>query len=200
MRSRVVILLFLVLVVGCILYIRHYKSEQDYNRKYYISVDEASIERNLKLWLNRDEGMDLNPDIFDLQRLGDTSTYMVLFTLGNNDYGNAQLIQGRNGKLRIKQASYGGILTYDYQDIKTNKGRYYLVMGKNPDLVFDHIEVEVDYKKSYSFFVDVSEDEFFYHYESIPEDQELDERTKIIYYDEDNKPFSDDQLRVIDFN
>jgi hypothetical protein len=195
MRKKVIYLLLLGLIISTALYIRHYKNQQDYDRKYHISINETSIEGNLQMWLNRYDGMNLDPGILDIQRLGTSSTYMVLYKLGNNKFGAAQLIKGRNNKLRIKQASSGDLLDNKVEDIKTNKGRYFLVMGKNPDLVIDHIEVKVDYKKSYSYLVNVSKDEFYYNYKKIP--KELDQRTKIIYYDKNNREFTDDQLRVI---
>lgn len=195
LRKKIIILLFLVLYISTAIYIRHSFNELEYNRKYHISINETSIEEGLKVWLNREEGMDYNPDIFDIQRLGTSSTYIALYKLGNNEYGNAQLVVGRNNKLRIKQSSSGGLLLDTYQDIKTNKGRYYLVMGKNPDLVFDHIEVKVDYKEPYSYMVDVSKDAFYYTYKKIPED--LIPRTKFIYYDKNNKQFTDEQLSPI---
>jgi hypothetical protein len=193
-EKKYLYLILLVFILSIAFYIRYYK-QQEYDKKYYISLNESSIESHLKVWLIRDDGMKLDPKVFDIQQLGSSSTYMVLFELEKNTFGNAELVKGRNGKLRIKESSYGDFLMYDYEDIKTNKGRYYLVLGKNPDLVVDHLKVIVDHKKAYSYLVDVSKDKFFYHYKKIPD--ELDQRTKILYYDKNNMELSDDQLREI---
>jgi hypothetical protein len=184
------ILIVLIFSIG--IYI---SNQHEYDRKYSININENSIQHNLKNWLNRDEGSNLNPKILDLKKIGSSSTYMVLFELENNVKGNAQLVKGRNNKLRIKQASNGGFIGYTFEEIKTNKGRYFLVMGKNPDLVIDHIVVKVDYTRTYSYPINVSKDDFFYHYKKIPED--IDQRPKIIYYDKNNKELTDDELRGI---
>ncbi|CAH2716027.1 hypothetical protein BACCIP111895_03211 [Neobacillus rhizosphaerae] len=195
MRKKLMYLILLVFVFSSALYFGHYINQQEYNRKYSIGFNESSIQYNLKNWLNRNDGSNLNPKIFDIKKLGSSSSYMVLFELENKVIGNAQLVKGRNNKLRIKQASYGDLNAYTFEDIKTNKGRYFLVMGKNPELMIDHIDVKVDYTMTYSYPINVSKDEFFYNYKNIPDD--ILQRPKIFYYDKTNKQLSDDELREI---
>jgi hypothetical protein len=171
----------------------YYINDQDYNKKYHIENNKSAIQHNLKNWLNRDDGDNMDPKIFDIKRLGNSSTYMVLFKLDDNKIGNAQLVKGRNNKLMIKQAGYGDLAAYTFREIKTNKGRYFLVLGRNPELAFDHIEVKVDYTSTFSYPINVSKNELYYHYKKIPKD--LDIRPKIIYYDKENREFTDDELR-----
>lgn len=49
---------------------------------------------SFKNWLNRDPGDKMDPSIFDIKQLGNSSTYMVLYTLEDNKIGNAQLVKG----------------------------------------------------------------------------------------------------------
>ncbi|MFS0862099.1 hypothetical protein [Fredinandcohnia sp. 179-A 10B2 NHS] len=193
--KKLLYLLLIVFVIGLAIYGWNYKEQKEYEKKYYITNEKSSIQYNLKLWLNRDGSMTLDPKVFEVEKIADTSSYIVLFELEDNQLGVAQLVEGKNNKLRIKEAGYGGFSQYRYEDLKTNKGRYFFVMGENPELQIDHIEVLVDYTKSYSYLIDVSKDEFFFHYKKIPED--LDQRTQILYFDKNNKQFTDDELRIL---
>lgn len=65
----------------------------------------------------------------------------MLFETQSNKIGYAHIFKGWNGKYKIDSSGHG-TNQVSYKKIKTNKGMYGILVGKNPDLEFDHIHAD----------------------------------------------------------
>ncbi|MDV2582788.1 hypothetical protein [Alkalibacillus haloalkaliphilus] len=123
----------------------------------------------------------INIEVLDAVQLGDTTSYAILFETQSNNIGYAHFIKGWNGIFKIDHSGHGTNLA-SYQSIETNKGRYGILVGKNPDFKIDHIEAELYYEK-FSFTSHVSSEEKFVKYEQLPNDVKEPFPAKLTFYD-----------------
>ncbi|MBT2685036.1 hypothetical protein [Bacillus sp. ISL-37] len=152
-----------------------------YSNQYPIEDNPAAIQTGLQEWSNRDSGS-INPEVIKSVQLDDTNSYIVLFQTDNGEMGYAHLIKGLNGKYKIDHSGYGTNIV-SYQKIKTNKGMYGILIGKNPQLKIDHIEAEL-YSGEYSFESNVKGEERFIAFEKFPENTEQPFPAELTFYDE----------------
>ncbi|QBP39732.1 hypothetical protein [Paenisporosarcina antarctica] len=157
-----------------------------YFNQYHIEDNDLSIQSNLETWLNRPNGIEINPKVLKVEQLGDTTSHIILFQLDNGNYGYSRLVKGVNGKFKIDIAGYGsGFHNSSYQVIDTNKGKYMILYGGNPDFKIDHI-LATAHTGEYDFIFDVSEDKTFLQSAKIPTGVERPYPVKLSFYDNDN--------------
>ncbi|WP_223701766.1 hypothetical protein [Sutcliffiella deserti] len=155
-----------------------------YINSYSIKNTNESVESSLKDWLNRGETRQLNPILIEKVRIDDTTTHIGLFQLENNNIGYVRLVEGVNGRLKITNTGHGtGEL--QYQDIETNKGLYYILVGENTEKKIHNIRVELMYE-DYNFNVDVSTEDRFIRYHKLPIKFEKPYPAEITVLDKEN--------------
>jgi hypothetical protein len=160
-----------------------------YINKFDIEDNNESIESNLELWLNMGSGKEVEPNILNLVKLGNSNSYIAFFQLENKHFGYAHLIKGWNGKFKAVHAGHGSNIV-SYEKIKTDKGIFGILVGKNPKLKIDHIKVKLMYE-DFSFITQVSEEQSFLKYKKLPRELKQTFPAELTFYDENN--------RVIDF-
>lgn len=153
-----------------------------YINSYSIKNTNESVQSSLKDWLNRGETLQLNPTLIEKVKIEDTTTHIGLFLLGNDNIGFVRLVEGLNGRLKITNSGHG---PNQYQAIETNKGLYYVLVGKNPEKKIDNIQVELLYE-DYDFNVDVSTEELFIRYNKLPNKFEQPHPAEFTMFDKDN--------------
>ncbi|WP_226036755.1 hypothetical protein [Aquibacillus saliphilus] len=154
-----------------------------YFNQYNIEDKRATIQSSLKEWSNRGSGS-IDPDVIEVVQLDGTSSYIVLFQTQGKNIGYAHFIKGWNGKFKIEHSGHGTNIV-QYQKIKTNKGIYGILVGKNPDLKIDHIKASL-YYEDFSFKSNVNADEKFIRYQQIPADIEKPFPGELTIYDKKN--------------
>ncbi|PKG45256.1 MULTISPECIES: hypothetical protein [unclassified Planococcus (in: firmicutes)] len=161
-----------------------------YFNQYHIEDNDVSIQSNLDTWLNRPNSEEINPVVLKVEKLGDTTSHIILFQLENGDYGYARLEKGLNGKFKIDIAAYGsgqgrGLQNASYRVIDTSEGEYMILYGKNPDLKIDHI-LATAHTGEYDLTFNVSEDKTFFQSAKIPTDVVQPFPAELSFYDSDN--------------
>ncbi|WP_433743298.1 hypothetical protein [Falsibacillus pallidus] len=153
-----------------------------YFSQYHIEDNRTAIQSNLKEWNNRGAGSN-KPDVLEVVRLDDTSSYIVLYKTPSENLGYAHLIKGWNGRYKIQHTGEGDNIA-DYQKIQTNNGVYGVIVGKNPNLKIDHIKADL-YYGDFNIKSSVHSDEMFVRYKKIPSDIEEAFPAELTYYDKD---------------
>ncbi|BBI34014.1 hypothetical protein [Cohnella abietis] len=179
MRNKIIILNIMVtlaLVIG-ITAVSHYVNQ------YQIKNDTTHIQSRLNDWLNRGNNSNVNPHVLQVIQLDKSTTYIALFQIENEIVGYAELIKGFNHKLKLKSSSYGPNISY--KDIKTNKGIYGVLVGKNSNLQIDHISTSLS-EQDYSFISTVVNEKQFVKYEKLPQHLSKTYPAVITLYDEKN--------------
>lgn len=154
-----------------------------YFNQYHIEDKRTDIQSSLEEWSNRGSG-NIEPDVIDVVQLDDTNSYIVLFQTESNHIGYAHFIKGWNGKFKIEHSGHGTNIV-DYQKIKTNKGMYGILVGKNPDLQIDHVKANL-YHESFNFTSNVSDDEKFVKYEMLPENVKKPFPAELTFFDKND--------------
>ena len=154
-----------------------------YFNQYPIEDNEAAIQSGLEEWSERSSGS-IKPEVIKSVHLDDTSSYIVLFQTERGEMGYAHLIKGLNGKYKIDQTGHGTNIA-SYQKMKTNKGMYGILIGKNPQMKIDRIEVEL-FSGEYSFVSNVKGEERFIDYEKLPENTKQPFPAELTFYDKNN--------------
>lgn len=155
-----------------------------YITSYSIENSNESVQSSLKDWLNRSETRQLNPTLIEKVKIEDTTTLIGLFQLENDNIGYVRLVEGLNGRLKITNTGHS-TNELQYQDIETNKGLYYILVGENPEKKIKNIQVELMYE-DYDFNVDVSTEELFIRYHKLPNKFEQPYPAEFIILDKDN--------------
>ena len=155
-----------------------------YINQYSINNDERSIQSSLKEWLNRASEEELDPNVLETVQLDDTSSYITIFQLENGNHGYSHLIKGINSKFKIQHSGHGTGLV-SYQVIDTNKGKYMILYGRNPNLNIDHISLK-SIHEDFGFDADVSKNEIFVRYEDVPSDFKNPFPANLTFYDKNN--------------
>ncbi len=145
--------LSILLVIVCAGYTMFYSSYYD------IEDNTESIHLGLSEWMNG------NVEILKVTQLDKSSTYIVLFERDDKYTGFAHMKKGWNGRFVIKMSGEGEG-GQRYNEIKTNKGLYAILVGRNVDLNIDHITYYNH--PDYEFTSSVSTEETFLKYKKIP--------------------------------
>ncbi|WP_068774291.1 hypothetical protein [Paenibacillus sp. FJAT-26967] len=123
---------------------------------YKISRDPREIETAIEFWNSR--GAEATAD-YTLKKSKDVdNTKLVYLFVGDTDYqAEAILTKGWNGKYKIESTGQGSNL-FRYKTMKTDKGSYVWIMGKNYDLKIDRIKA---FFKSETCEMRIPKEEFF---------------------------------------
>ncbi len=151
-----------------------------YFDQYHIEDNRTAIQSNFKEWINRDSES-IEPDVIEVVQLDNTSSYIVLFQIQSSNIGYAHFIKGWNGNFKIDHSGHGTNIV-SYKKIKTNKGMYGILVGKNPDLSIDHIKADLSYD-DFDFTANVSTNEKFVRYKQLPNDIEKPFPADLTFYD-----------------
>ncbi|MDQ0429447.1 hypothetical protein QOZ98_002275 [Planomicrobium stackebrandtii] len=156
-----------------------------YMSQYVIQNEEAAIHKELTDWQSRGEDVEFEFTTLDMVQLDDTSSHVVFFETPDRNVGYAHLIKGWNGKFKINQSGWGTDLV-SFSDLKTNKGTYGLVTGKNQGLEIDHIKAESN-DRNFSFTFTLPKEENFLVYEKLPGNLKNTFLPHITLYDENGE-------------
>lgn len=156
-----------------------------YLNQYKISAQDTSIQSSLEFYLNKEkQGEDkLKPVIQRIDQLGNTNSYVVLFSL-NERLGYSHFIKGMNGKYKIDRSGYSSNIIA-YEKIETSEGIYGIVLGKNPSNNINHINVELK-NDNYKFMVNVANEKLFLEYKKLPSSIKQPFPANITIYDKNN--------------
>lgn len=137
-----------------------------YLNQYSIEAEESEVQTSLTEWNNRGSEYELKFEILEIVRLGQTNSHIVLLETSAENMGYAHLVEGWNGKYKIRQSGWGSGVA-SFRDVETNGGMYGVLIGKNPDLKIDHILAESE-NKEFSFTSSVAGSEKYVRYEKLP--------------------------------
>lgn len=157
------------------------------NGKYPITNNPKDIQHNLTSWQNRGKRI-LNPTLIKVEHLGKSDTYVAFFRNQSGDLGDlgiATMKEGPNKKLRILNSHYGGGIAR-YDGVKTNKGNYGIVTGKNPNKQIHSIQVVLQ-DDSLKYKVQVPEDTYFIIVKKLPKGISSKNFADLYLFDKKNK-------------
>ncbi|MFD2045490.1 hypothetical protein ACFSTA_17540 [Ornithinibacillus salinisoli] len=159
-----------------------------HSHQYTLENEESSIETHLNDWINKENDYrEVIPAIIDIFQIGDSNTNIVLFqTDDENMIGYASYLKGWNGKLKAVHYSFGTDKIY-FEDIQTNKGKYGIILGMNPNLLIDHINVDL-IDKDLHYVVEVSKEERFLKYKKLPKKMKDHVYAELILKDDNSNP------------
>ncbi|MBU3172929.1 hypothetical protein [Clostridium estertheticum] len=133
-----------------------------YSRIYTITEDRGQLESKIIQFINRPIITVKKIDI--KQELNIDNKKYIIFIDNNNTLGNAELTKGLNNKYKIE--STGGGNSCFYEEIyKTNKGKYLIMKGKNPDIKISYVKETVDNKE---YKISIPSQEFYMAYCAVP--------------------------------
>jgi hypothetical protein len=135
MIKKIFALLSLIVVI-CISFI-------SYSHTYKITEDKGQMKSNIIQFLNRPTVIYKNIDIKQELNI-DNKKYILL--LNDNILGDAELTKGINNKYKIYSVG-SGIGYFRDQVYKTNKGKYFIVEGKNYNKKIAYIKILLDNKE-----------------------------------------------------
>lgn len=153
MKKVVLVLLCILVTIGIALV--------SYTKRYAIKDNEKQLENNVMQFINRTSVVASNINIKKELNL-DNKKY-ILFS-NNNTLGDAELIKGLNNKYKIKSTGIGSGYFRD-KIVKTNKGKYLILKGKNIGLKIAYAKVILDNKE---YKISIPQEEYFMVYCPVP--------------------------------
>jgi len=163
------IITWLVLIVTTVILIFFYYGD------YPVKNKKAELEKALGLWimdpdlkfsqLNKD-----NLDTVELRAIEKIDNLTVAFLTYERDdneiFAGARLRKGLNGRYKILGSSHSGGGSFLFQNLKTARGSYRVVMGKNFNKEIDSFSLTID---GQIYNANVSEEDYFIRVFKIPE-------------------------------
>lgn len=139
-----------------------------YSQQFSIDSSESALQPHLSEWINKGQSeTEDKPVILDIRQLGKSNSYLALFiTADNSKIGYAHYHKGWNDKLKPVNFLFGTDKIV-FREIETNKGKYGILLGINPDFIIDTIKAPIT-DEELSFSYDVSSNEWFLKIEKIP--------------------------------
>ena len=173
--------LIIILCLGSILY----------SKAYTITNDKKQLSENIVQFTNRNTVVSNNIDI--KQELNLDNKKYVLFII-NNNLGDAELTKGFNNKYKIESTGYGAF--FKDEIYKTNKGKYLILKGKNPDKKIAYSKVILDNKE---YKIIIPQQEYFMVYCEVPiETQRIfPDSNNIKFYNSNNADITNEMFRVL---
>jgi hypothetical protein len=169
-----------IIIIVCIVFI-------SYSRIYTITDNKRQLEDNITQFSKRPTTIANNIDIKQELNL-DNKKYILFMT--NNTLGDAELTKGLNSKYKI-EAIGGGGASFRYKIYKTNKGKYLILKGKNPNTKITYTKVTLENKE---YKISIPQQEYFIVYCTVPsETQSIYPKTKNIkFYDKNDIDITDE--------
>ncbi|BBI33095.1 hypothetical protein [Cohnella abietis] len=163
-----------------------------YVKAYNISNNNESIQASLTGWMNRGVNNEVsdeeNLNLLKFVQIDSSTSYIALYHLDNKYVGYAHFIKGINGKFKLDESGHktGEV---NYRDIKTNKGVYGVLVGRNVEKNIDNITTKL-INEEYSYTTSVSNEAFFVKYNKIPSQFKKTFPAEITLFDENNEIIS----------
>lgn len=184
MKKNLIMLLLCVLIIVGIVF--------SYSRTYKISDNKKQLEYNIKQFSNRATVIYNNIDIKQELNL-DNKKYILFMT--NNNLGDAELTKGLNNKYKI-EATGGGSASFRNKIYKTNKGKYLILKGRNPNMKIAYTKVTLENKE---YKISIPQQEYFIAYCTVPNETEnvYPETRNIKLYNKNDVDITDNMLKVL---
>lgn len=137
-----------------------------YSKTYAIKNDKEVIKNRLIQFINRSTVIANNIDI--KQELNIDNKKFVFFVI-NDTLGDSELTKGINNKYKINTTGYGGGPFRD-EIIKTNRGKYLILKGKNFDNKISYVRVLLENKE---YKINIPKQEYYMVYCSVPSETQM---------------------------
>jgi hypothetical protein len=171
------ITLFILLIIAGQVFISYFN-------KYSIADNKAQLTDSILQSINRPDAVTDKIEI--KQELNLDNKKYILFPL-KDELGYAELTQGISKKYRFETVGHGSNF---FRDVikQTNKGKYLVFLGKNPESKIHYIKVILD---GTEYKIDVPNQEYYIVYHQVPM------KTQRTYPDIENiKFFSNDDIDI----
>lgn len=184
MKKKFLIIIFCILIIICIVFL--------YLRTYTISDDKKQLENNIAQFIKSPSSIDNNIDIKQELNI-DNKKYVLL--LNNNILGEAELTKGINNKYKIESVGSGGAYFQD-KVIKTNKGKYFILQGKNPNIKIAYIKILLENKE---YKINIPQQEYFLTYCEVPNETQIEYPNwdNLKFYNKNNVDITAEMLKVL---
>ncbi|WP_251862228.1 hypothetical protein [Clostridium sp. Marseille-Q2269] len=117
-----------------------------YFKTYAITNNKEQLESNIKHFINNNEPIVKVNNITIRKQIDIDNKKLVLYGINNKSLGIAELSRGVNCRYRVhKTHKCTGCI--EYENCKTNKGKYLVISGKNCDNNIAYIKVSLGRKK-----------------------------------------------------
>ena len=136
-----------------------------YSKTYAVENDKEVIKNRLIQFINRPTVIVNNIDI--KHELNIDNKKFVFFVI-NDTLGDAELTKGINNKYRIDTTGYANGSFRD-EIVKTNKGKYLVLNGKNYDNKISYVRVLLENKE---YKITIPKQEYYMVYCSVPSETE----------------------------
>ncbi|MZK52217.1 hypothetical protein [Clostridium beijerinckii] len=177
--KKLFVFLFCILIFGFGVYY--------YNKSYNITNDKSVLENKIEQFLNRGSNVPNDISIKEIMDI-DNKKY-VLFSTDDN-FGNAELIRGLNGKYKIEYTERGTNL-FLHRVIKTNKTKYFVIFAKNYGMKIKNARVSL---QGHDYMISIPQQDYFIAYCPVSNDTktEFPQSTDFKLYDANNNDITDD--------
>lgn len=179
MRKSLSVILIVFIFIGFLVSLQ-------YSKTYNVSNKQKDIEISLEEFLLKSGFRNITIDIKSVADI-DNKKY-VLFN-ANNLLVYAEFIKGFNNKYKIRCADFGCI-NISNEVIETNKGRYFLSIGRKANEKIKYIIASIEFKK---YKLELPKEEYFITYCIVDPKASMAEWV-VYYYDENNKDITDEVL------
>lgn len=175
----------LYLVLFCILILGF--SGYFYNKSYNITNDKSILKNKIEQFINTNDSVSNNIIIKQIIDI-DNKKY-VLFSIDDN-FGNAELIRGLNGKYKIGYTEHGTNL-FLYRVRKTNKQKYFIIFAKNYGMKIKTAKVLL---KGQGYTINIPQQDYFIAYCPVSNDIDIEfpKSTDFKLYDNNNNDITND--------
>jgi len=163
-----------------------------YSKTYIITNSKTQLVDNILLFINRTSVVANNIDI--KQELDIDNKEYVLYII-NDKLGDAELTKGFNNKYKIETIGYGSAF-FREEIKKTNKSKYIVLEGKNPNNNIAYSKVMLD---NVEYKIDIPQQEYFMVYCEVPIETErvFLGGNSIKFYSSDDVDITNDTFKVL---
>lgn len=163
-----------------------------YSNTYTITSSKSQLIDNILLFINRPTVVANNIDI--KQELDIDNKKYVLFLI-NNKLGYAELTKGFNNKYKIEYTGSGSAF-FRGEIKKTNKSKYIILKGKNPNNNIAYSKVVLD---NMEYKIVIPQQEYFMVYCEVPFETEriFLETNSIKFYSSNDIDITNDMFKVL---
>ncbi|MFT8316363.1 MAG: hypothetical protein ABF633_19230 [Clostridium sp.] len=167
-----------------------------YNNTYTIADNKVEIQNALMRFINKPTV--ITKEIVIKQSVDiDNKKYVLLIntnSINNYQYfDDAELTRGISKRYRIEQIGMSGSRNFAYEVITTNKGKYFIIMGENPDVKISNVKIKLD-NKYYN--IKIPKQRYFIAYEPVSKNTKsmFPEFNSLRFYDKNNKDITEEMF------
>lgn len=125
-----------------------------YSGTYKIVDDKTQIEKHILEFINRPIGQ---YDYVDMKQYINIDNKKYILYTTTDKIGFAGLVKGLNGKYKIAYSEHSNN-SFDDKVIETNRGKYIILIGKNPDKEIEYSEVVLEFNE---YKIKIPDEEYF---------------------------------------